>query len=75
MEMQVMVLRKPGHSSDDLFRSRMEVMIDMDHALVKLAGLIEWSRFDVAFGRFYTQKRFRAPPAHRGPDAVEHCLS
>src|SRR3546814_17678250 len=28
----------------------------MDHPLVKLAGLVDWSRFDVAFGRFYTQK-------------------
>ncbi len=52
----VMVPRKPGDSSDDLFRSRLDAMIAMDHALVKLARLIDWSRFDVAFGRFYTQK-------------------
>ena len=51
-----MAPRKPGRSSDDLFRSRLEAMIDMGHALVKLAGLIDWSRFDEAFGRFYTQK-------------------
>lgn len=51
-----MVPRKPGHSSDDLFRSRLEAMIDTEHPLVKLAGLIDWSRFDAAFGRFYTQK-------------------
>lgn len=51
-----MAPRKPGHGSDDLFRSRLEAMIDMDHALVKLAGLTDWSRFDEAFGRFYTQK-------------------
>lgn len=31
-------------------------MIDMEHALVKLAGLIDWSRFDEACGRFYHQK-------------------
>ena len=51
-----MAPRKPGRSCDDLFRSRLEAMIDMDHALVKLAGLIAWSRFDEAFGLFYTQK-------------------
>jgi IS5 family transposase len=51
-----MAPRKPARGSDDLFRSRLEAMIDMDHALVKLAGLIDWSRFDEAFGRFYTQK-------------------
>lgn len=36
-----MAPRKPGRSSDDLFRSRLEAMIDMGHALVKLAGLID----------------------------------
>src|SRR3546814_8003670 len=51
-----MAPKKPGQSSDDLFRNRLEAMIDMDHPLVKLAGLVDWSRFDVAFGRFYTQK-------------------
>ena len=47
-----MVPRQPGDSSDDLFRNRLEAMIAMDHALVKLARLIDWSRFDAAFGRF-----------------------
>ena len=51
-----MVPRQPDDSSDDLFRNRLEAMIAMDHALVKLARLIDWSRFDAAFGRFYTQK-------------------
>ena len=32
-----MVPRKPRDSSDDLFRSRLDAMIAMDHALVKLA--------------------------------------
>jgi IS5 family transposase len=31
-------------------------MIDMEHALVKLAGLIDWSRFEEAYGRFYHEK-------------------
>ena len=48
--------KKPTPRSDDLFRSRLDAMIDMDHALVKLAGLIDWSRFDEAYGSFYTQK-------------------
>ena len=48
--------KKPAVRSDDLFRSRLDAMIDMEHALVKLAGLIDWSRFDEAYGRFYTQK-------------------
>src|SRR3546814_18158632 len=39
-----------------LCRDRLEAMCDMYHPLVKLAGLVEWSRFYVAFGRCYTQK-------------------
>jgi IS5 family transposase len=37
----------------DLFRERLEAIIDPHHALVRLAGLVPWSRFDEAFGRFY----------------------
>jgi IS5 family transposase len=48
--------KKPVRTEHELFRSRLENMIDMEHALVKLAGLIDWSRFDEAYGRFYTQK-------------------
>jgi IS5 family transposase len=37
----------------DLFRERLEAIIDPHHALVRLARLVPWSRFDDAFGRFY----------------------
>ena len=36
----------------DLFRERLEAIIDPHPALVRLAGLVPWSRFDEAFGRF-----------------------
>ena len=48
--------KKPVRTEHELFRSRLENMIDMEHALVKLAGLIDWSRFDEAYGRFYHEK-------------------
>lgn len=48
--------KKPAPRSDELFRSQLNNMIDMGHALVKLARLIDWSRFDEAFGRFYHEK-------------------
>ena len=38
---------------DELFRMQLVNMIDMEHPLVKLAGMIDWSRFDAAFGGFY----------------------
>jgi transposase, IS5 family len=48
--------KKPKLREDELFRMQLTNMIDMEHPLVKLAGLIDWSRFDEAYGRFYTQK-------------------
>jgi len=48
--------KKPQLSEFELFQSRLDNMLDPEHPLVKLAGLIDWSRFDEAYGRFYTQK-------------------
>jgi transposase, IS5 family len=44
---------RPPSGKIDLFRERLEAIIDPHHALVRLAGLVPWSRFDDAFGRFY----------------------
>jgi len=35
----------------DLFRSTLEAIIDPEHELLRLAELIDWARFDDAFGR------------------------
>jgi IS5 family transposase len=45
--------KQPQPNTFELFQSRLDNMLDPDHPLVKLAGLIDWSRFDAAFGRFY----------------------
>lgn len=39
---------------DDLFRARLQSLADPRHALVRLAGLIAWERFETAFGALYT---------------------
>jgi IS5 family transposase len=39
---------------EDLFRARLENLVDLRHALVRLAGLIEWGRFEAEFGALYT---------------------
>jgi IS5 family transposase len=47
---------RPSHPSsgrNDLFRERLDAMINMSHPLVKLAGVMDWGRFDDAFGGFY----------------------
>ena len=39
---------------DDLFRERLDAIIDMRHSLVQLASVIDWPGFDDAFGRLYS---------------------
>ncbi|MGI9505875.1 MAG: IS5 family transposase [Geminicoccaceae bacterium] len=45
--------------SEDLFRSRLEAMIDLRHELVKLAKVLDWSVFEDAFGPLYHESQGR----------------
>src|SRR3954453_14408969 len=40
---------------DDLSQPRLDAIIDARHPLVQLAGLIDWARFDAAFGSLYAE--------------------
>jgi hypothetical protein len=40
-------------SSGDFYRSRLDQILDLRHELFRLATLIDWHRFNQAFGRFY----------------------
>jgi len=40
---------------EDLFRARLENLVDRRHALARLAGLIDWGRFEAEFGPLYTE--------------------
>jgi IS5 family transposase len=42
--------------NEDLFRSRLENIIDMRHPLVKLAGKIDWSRLEDQFKSYYSEE-------------------
>ena len=44
---------KQFRSGHDLFRERLDAIIDLKHPLVRLCELVPWSDFDAAFGRFY----------------------
>jgi len=47
---------KRGANADaDLFRSRLDQMINMRHELVRLAGLIDWTFFDQRFEPLYAE--------------------
>src|SRR5215510_3929582 len=51
--------RDTGQS--DLLRSRLDAIIDMNHALVKLARTIDWSFLEQQFGAVYEDKPGRPP--------------
>lgn len=50
---------KPEAPNGDLFRSSLEAIVDPEHELVRLAGLIDWKRFDDAFGPLYHEAKGR----------------
>ncbi len=43
----------PDSPTDDLFRHRLENLIDTRHELVKLSELIDWEHFDVQWGETF----------------------
>jgi len=51
--------KPPEARPDDLFRSSLESILDPRHELLKLAGLIDWTRFDDAFGTYYHDRKGR----------------
>src|SRR5258706_10164960 len=48
-------------SEQDLFRSRLDQIIDMKHALVKLGRTIDWRFLEDTFGAVYTDKPGQPP--------------
>ena len=50
---------------DDLFRARLENLVDPRHPLVRLAGLIQWGRFEAEFGSGRSTRTRSAVPACR----------
>jgi IS5 family transposase len=47
--------RPPDLPTDDLFRNRLENLIDPGHELVKLAAVIDWERFDREWGEVFCE--------------------
>jgi IS5 family transposase len=48
-------------SEQDLFRTRLDQIIDMNHALGKLARAIDWRFLEERFGAVYTDKPGQPP--------------
>ena len=49
----------PEKPNGDLFRASLEAILDPAHELIRLAALIEWDRFDEAFGAHYHEGKGR----------------
>jgi transposase, IS5 family len=52
-------MRPPKHQENlqqDLFRHRLENIINMEHELVILARCVDWGKIDQYFGEFYAEK-------------------
>src|SRR5260370_28605786 len=43
-------------TTDDLFRHRLSNILDQRHELLRLAGLIDWARFDHDYGALYAEQ-------------------
>jgi hypothetical protein len=56
----------PADDESDLFRNHLDSLIDMRHEFVRLSGLIDWKRFDEAFGEL-----LRGEGAARVADAAD----
>jgi transposase, IS5 family len=48
--------RRRETGEQDLFRSRLDQIIDLQHALVRLARAIDWRFLEEKFGAVYTDK-------------------
>src|SRR5207247_10807429 len=55
----------------DLFRSRLDQVINMDHALAKLARTIDWGFLEEKFGAVYSDGSGR-PPLMAGLAILKH---
>src|SRR3954452_1667529 len=51
--------RQSGQS--DLFRARLDQIVDLDHPVVKLAAAIDWRFLEEQFGAVYTDAPGRPP--------------
>jgi transposase, IS5 family len=52
----------------DLFRARLDQIIDMEHALARLAQAVEWPVLEARFGAVYSVGTGMPPlPPARGP--------
>lgn len=50
---------------NDLFKARLDQIVDMNHALAKLAGAIDWGFLEKSFGAVYNDGPGQPPLSTR----------
>ncbi len=65
----------PSRKTDDLFRERLDAIINREHALVRFGRLMPWADFDTSFGKFYKPIGRPAKPTRLmvGLHYLKHC--
>ena len=48
--------KKVEKTQEEIFKSRLDQMLDMSHPLCRLANSIDWEYFEREFGKFYVEK-------------------
>ncbi len=51
-----MTSKKIEKTQEEIFKSRLDQILDMSHPLCKLANAIDWGYFEKEFGKFYVEK-------------------
>lgn len=52
-----MTPKKQVSTTLSLFQSRLDQIIDLDHELCILANRIDWSQFETAYAKYYSEKK------------------
>ena len=48
-----MIKKKEGTNQFELFRNKLENLLDLQHSLCQLSALINWKKFETEFSGFY----------------------
>lgn len=48
--------KQKDYGQQDLFRSRLDQIVNMNHPLARLAGLVDWKRLDEEFSPYYSSQ-------------------
>ncbi|PUE22962.1 hypothetical protein B9Z38_14835 [Limnohabitans sp. MMS-10A-160] len=69
--------KQSAAQSDDLFKSRLDQLLNMNHPLIKLSGLMDWERIETTLVAHFVFERGRPtlpPRLVAGLLYLQHCF-